>query len=533
MSLQALIEASGARLEPSQGEAQNQVAQKIYGLKTDSRKVVPGDMFAAVLGSHCDGKDFVADAVARGATAVLLAEDAALPQALGCAFVLRTNDVRKAVGAMADAFFDAPCDALQTVGITGTNGKTSVAYLVARMLGRMQAPCGTVGTFGASFLDQAKWDTGLTTPDGVVLQCILSEMVAAGAQAVAMEISSHALAQNRVAGLRLDVGVWTHLSRDHLDYHGSMQAYAKAKALLWQRHLGPDGVGVVRCDEDAIFALRPQNTLGFSLRAPCQTMLEGCSHGVLWPDAWACGAWGNRCMLRHGDQKAPITTSLLGRIGMANLLAACGVGLALGYALDEVAAAAGGEVRIAGRLEQVSGTKGPCVLIDYAHTPDALGHALQSARAFLRSKKNGRLGCVFGSGGDRDQGKRSPMGEAVARKADWAVLTSDNPRNEDPNAIMAAVAEGLLAGGMQPASSADFTRKAASQAGSYVPIAQRDQAIAFAIEALGPEDVLVVAGKGHETRQIFADGSSQEFNDKTHAQNALLALGWPVLRDDA
>jgi UDP-N-acetylmuramoyl-L-alanyl-D-glutamate--2,6-diaminopimelate ligase len=433
----------------------------------DSRQVAPGALFIAVRGQSADGHDYLARAEAQGASVVLV-EDASrtsLP-----AIVVR--DGRHAAALAAAAAYQHPARALALVGVTGTNGKTTTVGLLRHILDSPAAPAASIGTLGVlvgSAGTPLPGGSGLTTPGPVELQRLLRTLVDAGVRTVAMETSSHALHQGRVRGLPFAAALFTNLTRDHLDYHGTMDAYRDAKALLIT-HLAADGVAVINADDPAWAALpAAPRTRRFGLRVPADVTACDVRHG---PE-------GSRWTLTSDGASAPITLPILGDFNVDNALGAAAVALALGVPLPEVASRLATVPQVPGRLERIA-TR-PLVLRDYAHTPDALERAIVAARA---SVPGGRLLLVFGCGGDRDPGKRPLMGAVAARMADHVVITSDNPRTEDPEVILDGIAAGL-------------------GNAAYDRIEDRRAAIAHAVALADPAvDLVLLAGKGHETYQI-------------------------------
>jgi len=486
---------------------------EITGLTHDSRRAGPGVLFAALRGSAADGHDFAAAAVEAGSPALLV--ERPLPE-LGGVCQVEVADSRRALAMMASRFFGQPSRQMTCIGITGTNGKTTVSYLLESVFSR-RGPVGVLGTVEYRYGEHRR-PAPLTTPDAVWLQSLLAEMRAAGVKQAVMEISSHALEQHRADGVLLDAAVFTNLSRDHLDYHGDMESYFQAKLGLFQRLL-PDSrragkpALAVAWSEDSwgsrVLARARELGLsawsfGFDHQATVQggeikLTLAGSSLKVAWP--------GGRRRVR---------TSLVGRYNLLNLLAAAAVGLGLGMEPDEVFAGLAALKGVPGRLERVEGPRRhPAVFVDYAHTDDALRNVL----AALKPLTPGRLICVFGAGGDRDPGKRPLMGRAVARGADLAVLTSDNPRSEDPLAIMAMIEPGLQEEGWRRVESL-----AGRLEGAYLAVADRAEAIAVAVESAGRDDVVLIAGKGHEDYQIIGS-QRRPFDDRRQAAAALAAGG--------
>ena len=455
----------------------------VTGLAYDSRQVRPGMVFAALEGLRADGHDFAARAVAQGAQAILTQRPVE-----GAEGVCRIEvpDSRLALALMAREFYGRPSDRLTLAGVTGTNGKTTVSCLLQGLLAR-RGPAGVMGTVEISYPGAAR-PARTTTPESVDLQAVLAEMVAAGVRGAAMEISSHALVQHRAWGAALDLALFTNLSRDHLDYHGDMETYWQAKRRLfsellpWSRRMGKNPAAVICLDDPRGAGLAAETreagfrTITYALDAEADLTARR---------TW-CGLEGSRMLAVWQDGEMDLATSLAGRYNLQNLLAAAAAGLALGMAPGEIKAGLESASAPPGRMERAPGPPGsPAVFVDYCHTPDALAGALE----VLRPLTPGRLICVFGAGGDRDQGKRPLMGRAVGLAADLAVLTSDNPRTEDPGAIMAMIEPGLREAGCTPVQD-----PAQAHGRVYVAEPDRGRAITLALEAAGPDDVVLVAG---------------------------------------
>ncbi len=444
-------------------------AVTISGVFCDSREVRPGGLFAAVSGGQeRDRHEFVGDAVQRGAAALLVDRSVGSQP---CA-VVRVDDARGALAQVAAAFYGRPGDALRLIGVTGTNGKTTTALLVRHMLSAAGEPCGYLGTLG---VQAASGNSSLrnTTPEAPVLHAELRRLVDSGHRAAVLEVSSHGLVLRRVAGLRFAVGVFTNLTRDHLDFHGTQENYLDAKGLLF-----------ASLDREAVAVLNADDAHASALRARCAGTVV--TYGRHQETDYRIEAIeplpaGTRLRLRWKGGVLALETRLHGEFNAYNVAAAAACCLELGA--DEAAVREGlrALVRVAGRFEAVDVGQPFRVIVDYAHTPDGLCSVLRAARQLTR----GRLFCVFGCGGDRDPGKRPLMGRVVEDLADVPVVTSDNPRSEDPEAIIAAI----LAGMARPqAATVDADRRAAIQ---------------FALAQARPGDTVVIAGKGHEQGQII------------------------------
>ena len=483
---------------------------EVSGLAYDSRRVRPGCLFAALPGTRADGHDFVAPAARAGALAALVERpvEAPLPQIV-------VPSARRALALAAANFHAAPSRSMQLVGITGTNGKTTVSYLVEALLA-LRGPTGLLGTVETRYGGRRS-PSAMTTPESVDLQALLADMRAKGVKGVAMEVSSHALDQERVTGCLFDAGVFTNLSRDHLDYHGDMETYFQAKQRLFTdllpraKRAGKDPAAIVCTDDPRGYHLSAEAS-GHHLRT--------LSYGF-GPRARVRGSQarvdlsGGSCLVSWPAGSFELHIPLLGGYNLLNALGAAAVGLALDFEVEEIQTALARVPGVPGRLERVAGpTDGPTVLVDYAHSDQALATVL----AALRPLTPGRLICVFGAGGDRDQGKRPLMGRAVGAGADLAVLTSDNPRSEDPRAIMAMVEPGLMAAGAQ------LSQDLSGAGPAYARQPERAAAIEQAILAARPGDVVLIAGKGHEDYQIIGD-QRRHFDDREQAVGVLARLG--------
>jgi UDP-N-acetylmuramoyl-L-alanyl-D-glutamate--2,6-diaminopimelate ligase len=450
----------------------------------DDREVEPGALFFCVRGSVTDGHDHAASAVERGAAALVVERwlDVDAPQ-------VRVGSVRRAMGPMSAVVFGHPADALTTVGVTGTNGKTTTTYLVEPILREAGLVPGVIGTTGARIAGEPA-PLARTTPEAPDLHRLLAVMRDHGVTAVAMEVSSHALAQDRVGGVRFDVAAFTNLSQDHLDYHPDMGAYYAAKASLFT----PDRAAAV--------AIGIDDEAGRRLRA--ETDVAGLTFGTSDDaDVRAQDIVVDTSGLSFRVGARRFTSSLLGRFNVRNCLCALTVARLVG--IDDAVAAAGiaSLSGVPGRAEPVDEGQDFLVVVDYAHTPDSIETVLAAARDVA----SGRVIVVFGCGGDRDRVKRPLMGAAATAHADLTVITSDNPRSEDPLAIIAEIEPGAKEGG-----------------GDYVVEPDRRAAIRAAIRAAGAGDVLVIAGKGHEQGQSFAD-RTLPFDDRAVAAEELRAAG--------
>jgi UDP-N-acetylmuramoyl-L-alanyl-D-glutamate--2,6-diaminopimelate ligase len=438
---------------------------EITGVTADTRHLIPGTLYCAVRGAAADGHAFVADAAARGAAAALVET----PQAVAIPQIV-VRDGRRAAAVAAETWYGRPAARLTLIGVTGTNGKTTSVTLARHVLAGLW-PMGSIGTLGAFDPAGASVESeagNLTTPGPIDLQATLAALVARGAKGAAMEVSSHSLDQGRVDGLVFQAAIFTNLTRDHLDYHQTFEAYFAAKARLVS-YLAADGLAVINADDAAwekLANLPRRITFG--------------ERGEVAARDVSVSASGARFTLVTPGAQHPVALPLLGRFNVANALgvAACAVGLGMRPA--DVAERLSGAPQVPGRMERIAAD--PCpVLRDYAHTADALERALETTRDI--TAPGGRVIVVFGAGGDRDRGKRAPMGAAAARLADIAIATSDNPRTEDPERILDEIEAGM---GSRP----------------HYRVADRRAAIAQALELARLGDTVLLAGKGHETYQV-------------------------------
>ena len=442
------------------------VVPSVRLITSDSRAVQPGTLFVAVPGTQADGHNFVDDAVGRGATLALVERHVTdrIPEIL-------VRDARRAALVAARAWYGRPTDRMRIAGITGTNGKTTTTALVRHLLNG-ESTAGSIGTLGAfdGHGEEVSSTAGsLTTPGPVDLQGTFAALAARGVREVAMEASSHSLDQGRLDGLTFSAAAFTNVTRDHLDYHGTMEQYLAAKLRLLDL-LAPGAVAAVNQDDRAWDVIpRGGSTLTFGLDPAADLRAE----------TPILGAEGSRFVLAGRYGRRDVELPLPGEFNIANALAAAACGLGLGLSIDVVAERLSTSPQVPGRMERLTVT--PCVVLrDYAHTPDALERVLET----LRPLTPGRLLVLFGCGGDRDRGKRPIMGRIAAERSDLAFVSSDNPRTEDPERIIDDIVAGM--GGTQ-----------------YVRIADRREAIARAISAARAGDTLLLAGKGHETYQVI------------------------------
>ena len=475
---------------------------EVSGLAADSRALNPGDLFFARKGVKVHGLIHVHNAIRNGAAAVVW-EEAEGVEAIAPAFegtpLIAVEELSQRAGEIAARFYGEPGAGLFTIGVTGTNGKSSVTGFVAQALNAADCRCAQMGTVGYG-LPGALVEASHTTPDALRVQALLAQFVEQRAEAVAMEVSSHGLMQDRVTGVPFDVAIFTNLSRDHLDYHGDMAAYGRAKRKLFSE-LVPE-VALINADDPfggELLAGLPEAVRGYGYTidgvAECALRGSVAQHGrgmtIEVSTPWGGGV---------------IESGLLGRFNASNLLAALGALLCAGVEIDEACRRLCEVTPVAGRMERYGGGERPLVVVDYAHTPDALAQALEA----LRGHGAGRLHCVFGCGGERDSGKRPEMGRVAERLADRVVVTDDNPRGEDGGVIVEQILSGFETSG---------------------PLVERDRAraIALAVAEAEERDVVLVAGKGHELYQQVGV-ERRPFSDADEVRRAL--AGWKTTGSD-
>jgi UDP-N-acetylmuramoyl-L-alanyl-D-glutamate--2,6-diaminopimelate ligase len=472
--------------------------RQVRGLAYDSRAVQPGFLFAALRGRAHDGHTFIQEAVARGAVAVLVDRDLATP--VGATRV-RVADTRRALAQVSAAFTGHPSRRLHVIGVTGTNGKGATTFLVEAILRAAHRRCGIIGTMGI-VIDGEVQPTARTTPEAPDLQAALALMVQGGREFVAMEVASHALAQERVTGCRFDIGVFTNLTQDHLDFHRSMEAYRAAKARLFAM-VSPGGWAVLNADDPASAVMRsvtPARVMTFGVHAGANVRGREVTLHLQ----------GSELVADTPAGTVPISLRLAGGFNVANALAALAVGITQDVPLATIAEALAAMPGIPGRFESIDEGQAFAVIVDYAHTPDGLENVLRTAREVA----HGRLIAVFGCGGDRDRQKRPVMGRIATAWADHVIVTSDNPRSEDPLAIIEDIRPGVEQGAA--ARAAGGPRSAVRV--EFEP--DRRRAIAAAVAAARDGDLAVIAGKGHETYQEIA-GVKLPFDDREVVREVL------------
>ncbi|MFL0810582.1 MAG: UDP-N-acetylmuramoyl-L-alanyl-D-glutamate--2,6-diaminopimelate ligase [Agarilytica sp.] len=471
----------------------------INDIQIDSRNVTPGSLFVALKGQRDNGERYISSAVENGAVAVLV-EDALLSSVFNLEIpIVGINDLKHRLGKVAADFFDRPSSSLSLVGITGTNGKSSIASYCAQLTQQLGQTSGIVGTLGYGLVNSRYESTGMTTPDVVSCQRILAELKSAGAKNVAMEVSSHGIDQNRVDEILFDVAVISNITRDHMDYHASFDDYAATKLSFLEstacktavinandEHCAKAIAGIKKAKECVSYAVKNGSA---QVKADVRGVVNKFSDSGM--NATIESPWG----------KAHVYVPLVGAFNLDNLLAAISASCLQGNDFDSVIGNVENLRALEGRMEKVriqNGSSSPSVFVDYAHTPDALENALCA----LKEHTDGNLLLVFGCGGDRDTGKREEMGRIAEKYADEVIVTSDNPRSEDPNKIIADIEKGLI----------ENTK--------CHKISDRAEAIAMAVNGASSSDVVLIAGKGHEDYQIVGDKKIY-FSDYMVAKNML------------
>jgi UDP-N-acetylmuramoyl-L-alanyl-D-glutamate--2,6-diaminopimelate ligase len=465
--------------------------QNVTGVHCDSRQVRAGGLFVAIRGTASDGLSFVDDAVGRGAVFVVAERAVRVPKTVGSGIV---PDARAALARLATAFHGQPSRDLTLVGITGTNGKTTTAYMmrsILRAAGRLPGLISTVEyEMGARTIPAAR-----TTPEAPLIQSLLAQMLTSGCRSAVMEVSSHALDQKRTLGIDFDVGVFTNLTRDHLDYHGDMARYFKAKSLLFQALSAGTKPGTAVINRDDPWGER----LLSAPYLPARVVTYGEHPGAdVRAESVVLSGSGTAFTIAMPSGRFDVRMRLLGRFNVSNALAAVATSFALGLDIAEACGVIAHQSDVPGRLQAVETGRGFHVFVDYAHTDDALKNVLETLREITPRK----LVVVFGCGGNRDRTKRPAMGRIATELADFAILTSDNPRQEEPAAIIEEIAQGVAAGG------------------HYRVVEDRRDAIVEAVAMAEPGDTVLIAGKGHETFQEFAN-KTVPFDDRSVVRSCL------------
>jgi UDP-N-acetylmuramoyl-L-alanyl-D-glutamate--2,6-diaminopimelate ligase len=464
-------------------------------LASDSRRVQPGDIFLAYPGDEGDGRRYIPEALRRGAVAIMFEARDFTPASDWNVPSYALSDLKQQAGQLAAAYYGQPSQGMTVLAVTGTNGKTTCAWWLAQALARLGQRSALMGTLGGGFVDQLT-PTGYTTPDAVLLQRQLHELRDQGAQALAIEASSIGLHQGRLNGLKIDVAIFTNLSRDHLDYHGTMQNYEAAKAALfaWPGLKGAS----INCDDEAGCRLLAQVQ---GLERVVSYSLLGHEQAQLRATQLQMQAHGIGFKVHFADRQRTVSLAVIGEYNVANWLACCAGLLAAGFEFDAVVNALALVTAAPGRLQSLGGEGEPLIIVDYAHTPDALEKVLLALKPVARAR-GGKLICVVGCGGNRDPGKRPQMARVSVESAEHSIFTSDNPRYEDPQVILQQMLAGVAA------------------TASVQCVLDRRQAIRHAVRQAQSQDVILLAGKGHERTQEVA-GHKQDFYDPDEAQQAL------------
>lgn len=476
----------------------------IEGMSLDSRTIAAGDMFIALPGHSAHGLSFALSAIDQGACMVLWDGDTnnagvyiqEIPDNVLC---LQCENLKKNISEIAARFYARPSAELNMVGVTGTDGKTSISHFVAQCLDSANGRCGLLGTLGAGFVGELKL-TGLTTADPINIQQTLASIRDTGSLHAVMEVSSHGLDQGRVSAVEFDIAVFSNLSQDHLDYHGSMEAYFSAKKTLFQmRSLK---AAVINLDDDygkklALEMKSRVSVWGYSTQTDVSA-LKQYSNFIVHPEQITADNNGFSLAVSTPKGSANLDINLLGEFNVSNLMAALAVVLISGIDFETAIRKLSTLTAVPGRMQIITANEKPTVIIDYAHTP----HGLESACAAVHSHYSGELWCVFGCGGDRDRGKRAKMAVAAESKADHVVVTSDNPRHEDPKQIIGQIVSGF------------------SNTKNITQIVDRAEAIKYAVQHAKPGDVILIAGKGHENTQQIGD-AYKSFDDSRVARDYL------------
>ena len=469
-------------------EIHGDIEKEVKGISYDSRRLKAGDLFVALRGTHLDGHDFIKDALAKGASALVLES---VPEANLSVPIIKVKNSRKALSRLAINFFNPCLERMNIIGITGTNGKTTTSYLVESILKSAHKEVGVIGTVSYRFCGK-EFRANVTTPESLELMQMLREMSDNGIDYVVMEVSSHSLVQGRVNGCPFRIAVFTNITRDHLDYHGSIQEYFNAKKRLFLEY-SPDFC-VINSDDPfgRILAgeIKNSSVISYGLESGdvCAKNIQIDKSGI------------KAELLLPNNKSLIIHSPLLGRFNLYNILAAVAVSYCLGIEVSYIQEGIKRVDRVPGRMELIKNSNSPFVIVDYAHTPDALLKVLET----LRSVFDKKIITVFGCGGNRDKGKREDMGRIAALYSDFVIITSDNPRSEDPLSIMRQIEKGV---------------KEIRDSG-YLLEVKREEAIKRAIKIAQKEDVVLIAGKGHENYQIIGD-KKIPFDDRAVAKKIL------------
>jgi UDP-N-acetylmuramoyl-L-alanyl-D-glutamate--2,6-diaminopimelate ligase len=499
-------------LEPVTGyQLHGDGTMDISGVTCDSRKVSPGYLFFALRGANSDGHRFIDSAVTSGATAIVLEDEACAPNDIPW---VKVSDGRTAMALIAAEFYGNPTAAVPLIGITGTNGKTTTTYLIEAILAAAGIPAAVLGTISYRF-GSTRIEASHTTPESTELQAAFRKLADAGAGSFVMEVSSHALEQKRVDGCHFDVGIFSNLTRDHLDYHISMESYREAKTRLFSELLTPDNIkphrsAVINMDDPSAETIRA--------RSACPVITFGIDYpGDVRPVEVSVSVRGISGCISTPKGEFPFASKLLGRFNLSNILAAVSAGIALDLPLSAIKSGIEQHATVPGRMQRVDNECGITLLVDYAHTGDALENVLST----LKELATARIITIFGCGGDRDPGKRPIMGRIAAQWSDLAIVTSDNPRTEDPLKILEQVRQGILPLEIKECTSGDIAEGFSTK--SFIVMENRREAIRLAIRVARPGDIILLAGKGHEDYQIIGT-TKHHFDDCEEAAAALKGI---------
>ncbi|MCX5881473.1 MAG: UDP-N-acetylmuramoyl-L-alanyl-D-glutamate--2,6-diaminopimelate ligase [Deltaproteobacteria bacterium] len=488
---------------------------EISSLHFNSREVQPGGLFVAIPGLKLDGHEYIDSAISQGAMAVISQK-----QLVKTVWNIEVENSRKALAILSSQFYGNPSEKLKIIGITGTNGKTTTAFLIEEILVQAGLSVGVIGTLNCRYGGKV-FDLSMTTPESLDLHRILADMLAGGVSHVVMEVSSHAIFLNRIDACWMDVAVFTNLTQDHLDFHGNMEDYWQCKKKLFTEHLakGPKknkAIAVINCND-------PQGKRLFKeLPSALSVGFDDRCH--LWPEIIRKDQTGMEGVISTPAGMFKFETPLIGLYNIENILCAAGACLALGLPLNTIRSGIESVEFVPGRLQSIPNSVDRFVYVDFAHTPDALENVLQT----LQTLTTDRIICVFGCGGDRDREKRPIMGQIAASLANICIITSDNPRFEDPMTIIEDILAGVLKQGLPPYNLSDDIKT--SSARGYVVEPDRSQAIEMAIRISQHWDMILIAGKGHETYQIIGN-QTVPFDDRLIARNALELLEKPRLQE--
>ncbi|MFZ2634678.1 MAG: UDP-N-acetylmuramoyl-L-alanyl-D-glutamate--2,6-diaminopimelate ligase [Desulfosalsimonadaceae bacterium] len=513
MKLSRIISSvASARVNGLPSVAGQDADPEISSIQYRSDRVTAGSMFVAIQGTHVDGHRFVQDAVARGASAVVIESPHPYQPMTGGAVAVSVDNTRKALASMAAQFYNNPSDKLYLIGITGTNGKTTTAYLIERLLLSQGIDAGVISTINYRYRGRV-FENPLTTPESLDLQKILWEMAGAGVTHVVMEVSSHGVALDRIYSCRFDMGIFTNLTQDHLDFHGTMADYWACKKRFFTEYLacGPKSshaTAVINHHDE-----KGRELLG-SLKDMRLIAVGAHPSNAVAADGVVFDEYGMKGKILFGHDAARFQSPLVGRYNLENILCAAGAGMAMGMTSYEIVKGMASFGGVPGRLERIPSRSDRHIYIDYAHTPDALLNVLTTLREII----TGRLICVFGCGGDRDRKKRPQMGEIAARLSDLAIITSDNPRTESPDAIINDIRPGVTSVLNReyalPELESGFDKR------GFAVQPDREKAIFLGIRAVRNGDAVLIAGKGHEDYQIVGQ-KTFHFDDREKALAAL------------